>query len=132
MKQENSGIWAFSDLLPSIPLQYRTSISEGSTSTKEIDEILFKCEFENPSGSLKDRGIAFQVSKLRQNKIKKAVIPSAGNAAISAANYCNLVDIQLSVFVGNNINQAKLSLLQMQKVSVVRCWLREFCFFDRR
>ncbi|OGG02487.1 hypothetical protein A2W14_01665 [Candidatus Gottesmanbacteria bacterium RBG_16_37_8] len=109
MKQENQGIWKYWKLLPFVSEKYRLSQGEGSTGLKRYDGIYFKCEFENPTGSVKDRGICFQVAKLSENGQKKAVISSSGNAAISAASYCNLQGITLKVYVSPKINPHKLA-----------------------
>lgn len=82
------------------------------TPVKKIENIYFKCEYLNLSGSVKDRGISFQVEKLRQSDAKSAVISSSGNAAISAAYYCQAAGIDLQVFVSPKVNQAKLKILE--------------------
>ncbi len=85
---------------------------DGNTPVEKIDNIFFKCEYLNPSGSIKDRGISFQVEKLLEQGIKSAVISSSGNAAISAALYCKNAGIKLQVYVSSKINHAKLKILE--------------------
>ena len=111
-KQGRNGIWYYADLLPDVPSQYRLTLNEGHTSLKNLDNIFFKCEYENPTGSHKDRAMAYQVSKLYEEGVKKAVISSSGNAAISAAHYCHLGKIDLTVFVSPKINSQKLENLK--------------------
>lgn len=82
------------------------------TPVGKIENIYFKCEYLNPSGSVKDRGISYQVEKLLEQDIKSAVISSSGNAAISAALYCNNAGIKLQVFVSPKINHSKLKTLE--------------------
>ncbi|MBI5452751.1 PLP-dependent lyase/thiolase [Candidatus Gottesmanbacteria bacterium] len=79
---------------------------------EKIENIYFKCEYFNLSGSVKDRGISFQVEKVLQSDAKSAVISSSGNAAISAAYYCQMAGIDLQVFVSPKVNQAKLNILE--------------------
>jgi len=82
-----------------------------STPVKKIENIYFKCEFLNPSGSVKDRGISHQIERLKAKGAKSAVISSSGNAAISAAFYCKQEGVKLKVFVSPKINPAKLKIL---------------------
>lgn len=89
------------------------------TSLRCIDNIYFKCEFENPTGSVKDRSISYQVSKLSQQGIQKAVISSSGNAAISAAIYCKKENIVLTVFVSPHICLAKLDVLKKLYCTII-------------
>lgn len=88
------------------------TLGEGSTPLVKIDNIYFKCEFKNPTGSHKDRAFAFQISKLKEQGIENAVISSSGNAAISAFNYCKLAGIELNIFISPNINKNKLKILE--------------------
>lgn len=111
-KQVNRGIWRLKHLLPPLPKKYQLTLGEGSTALKKIDNIFFKFEFENPTGSVKDRGMAYQISKLRQQGKRKTVISSSGNAAISAASYCQLAGIELTVFISPKINKHKLGRLE--------------------
>ncbi|OGG15210.1 hypothetical protein A2773_04985 [Candidatus Gottesmanbacteria bacterium RIFCSPHIGHO2_01_FULL_39_10] len=114
--QAKKGIWQFADLLPPIEDQYKLTLGEGSTRVTEIDNIYFKHEYENPTGSIKDRGLAYQISYVYSQRIKSAVISSSGNAAISAANFCRLAGIELTVFVSPKIQPSKLA--QLAKLGV--------------
>ncbi len=96
------------------------SLKEGNTPLVKIEGIYFKCEFKNPTGSHKDRAFSFQISRLKEQGIKNAVISSSGNAAISAANYCRLAGITLHVFVSPNINRNKLKALENLDCRIVK------------
>lgn len=96
------------------------SLKEGNTPLVKIGGIYFKCEFKNPTGSHKDRAFSFEVSRLKEQGIKNAVISSSGNAAISAANYCRLAGITLHIFVSPNINRNKLKVLENLNCSIVK------------
>lgn len=92
----------------------------GNTPLVKIDDIYFKCEYKNPTGSHKDRATFGQIAQLKKNGIKKAVISSSGNAAISAANYCKLESIELTAFVPSNINENKLQILESFGCKVIK------------
>ncbi len=119
-KQLKNGIWKFAEKLPIIPTKYQLSLSEGNTSLKKINNVYFKCEYENPTGSVKDRGMAYHISVLYQKKIRKAVISSSGNAAISAAAFCKLAGIELTVFVSPKINKKKLAKLTAFNCKIIK------------
>ena len=61
------GIWQYAQQLkPLVKSKFRLSLNEGHTELIKIDNIYFKREDQNPTGSVKDRGIAFQISFLMQ------------------------------------------------------------------
>ncbi len=112
IRQDKLGIWKYKEQLPKISPSYMKTIGEGNTSYKVIGGIGFKCEYENPTGSVKDRGIVFQLAKAAESGFTDAVISSSGNAAISATNYCKLYGISLQIFVSPRINKGKLITLR--------------------
>ncbi len=79
----------------------------------KVNDFYIKREDQNPTGSAKDRATKVQINHLIKNKYHSAVIPSTGNAAISAAHFCHQNNIPLHVFISPNINQQKLKLLQL-------------------
>jgi threonine synthase len=112
-KQDRPGIWAYSDYLSFLPDQYKLSLGEGQTSEIEIEEnLLVKREDENPTGSLKDRGMAFLVSRAYFEGERNLVLSSSGNAAISAAQYCQKAGINLEVFISERISPGKLEKIR--------------------
>lgn len=84
----------------------------GSTREIEIEGIIFKREDENPSGSVKDRGISYQLNWAEKEGIRDLVISSSGNAAISAGYFCQKLGLKLFVFVSSKINKRKLAVIQ--------------------
>ena len=56
-------------------------------------------EAQNPTGSFKDRGLSLAISRARELGIKKAAIPSAGNAGGSFAAYAARAGIEAHVFM---------------------------------
>jgi threonine synthase len=92
--------------------------NEGNTPTERIEvdkgNILFiKREDKNPTGSWKDRGTAFSLTKLIGEGIEEAIISSSGNAAISYLTYISKFDaFKLHVVVSPNTNKDKLTELE--------------------
>lgn len=82
-----------------------------TTPLSQIDYFFLKREDQNPTGSAKDRALLSQIDNLKKNHFHQAVISSTGNAAISAAYYCQKHNIHLTIFVSPKINHKKLSLI---------------------
>lgn len=82
------------------------------TPLTKIDNLYFKREDLNPTGSAKDRALPFQIQNLIKSNFNSAVISSTGNAAISASYYCQQANIPLTIFVSPKINSNKLSLIK--------------------
>ena len=96
----------------------RDSCQVGNTRIIEIEGIIFKREDENPTGSVKDRGISYQVEQAKRRGLKNLVLSSSGNAAISAAYFCRQAGINLFVFVSPKINKEKLRRVEGSRIRV--------------
>lgn len=82
------------------------------TPLTKIDNLYFKREDLNLTGSAKDRALPLQIQNLIKQGYTSAVISSTGNAAISASFYCEQASIPLTIFVSPKIKEEKLSLLR--------------------
>ena len=84
------GIWRFSNLLPKVEEHHRVTLGEGDTPLVKLRglDLYAKVDYINPTGSFKDRGTAFLVSKLREEGCRSVIIDSSGNAAVSTSAYC--------------------------------------------
>lgn len=83
-----------------------------NTPLVKLDNFYLKREDKNVTGSAKDRSLPLQIDNLKKNNITKAVISSTGNAAISAAYYCQQKKVELTIFLSPKISPQKLSLLK--------------------
>ena len=72
LNKNEFNIWRYASFYPPIKKENRLTLGEGWTSEVEIKEItnklsleglFFKKEYENPTGSQKDRGMAYRLSK---------------------------------------------------------------------
>lgn len=117
--QDQQGIWKYDRFFSYVKPKNRITLGEGATPLLKIEDIYFKCEYKNPTGSVKDRGIAYQISNLKENKIKYAVISSSGNAGIAAAKYCRQAKVKLTVFISPRINRTKLKILKGLKAKII-------------
>jgi threonine dehydratase len=87
------------------------------TKLDKIDNIYFKREDQNITGSAKDRVIPNIVNFIKKQKIKEAVISSTGNAALSAQYFCHKNNIKLTIFVSPKISKNKLKLIKNPIIS---------------
>lgn len=92
----------------------------GNTHLRKVEGVYFKCEFENPTGSVKDRSLSYQISKVQKLRFKQAVISSSGNAGISASYFCQKANIDLTVFVSYHIHPGKLTILKKTNATIIQ------------
>lgn len=123
-------IWKYPEISKLIDEKYRLSLNEGNTpliklfldryelrelGVKDPDrtqKVYLKLETANPNKSFKDRSLAFQISHYYAKGVKRLLISSSGNAAVSAAGYISQTkEMKLAVFVSNKVNKAKLEKL---------------------
>lgn len=89
--------------------QFQLDWGQGRTQLQPWPKTFVLHEEQNPTGSIKDRGLAWQVSHALSQGRDQFVISSSGNAAASAAKAVSQADARLVVFVSPNVNQAKLA-----------------------
>lgn len=110
----DKGIWKhWEKLRPQIDDQYRLTINEGDTPIQNINletglSLYLKREDLNPTGSHKDRGLAYQLSANIQDGKKEFVISSSGNSSISAISLLKGSNIKLTISLSDNISEQKL------------------------
>ena len=95
--RRDSGVMErYASLLPLTPETPHLSLGEGATPLIEaprlaswvgVDQLLLKCEGLNPTGSLKDRGMAVAVALAMQRGARTILCASTGNTSASAAAY---------------------------------------------
>lgn len=118
--ESQNGIWKYWNYLPNIASKQRLSLGEGNTPIVKFGEdSFFKREDLNPTGSLKDRGMALVISKAVSEGHKNFVLSSSGNAAISALEYCKLAGVNLFIYVSPKINKGKLEALRKKGAKII-------------
>ncbi len=115
-------VWRYSRFYrPQVLPQFQLTLEEGWTKEVEIPRLTralglsrlrFKREDLNPTGSHKARSLAYQVSKYHQEGKKVLIISSSGNAAVSAAAYCNLAGIRLCAFLSPETEKSKMNQIK--------------------
>ena len=90
-----------------------------NTPLVKIDNCYLKHEDQNITGSAKDRAIISQIANLKKQGFKTAVISSTGNAAISAAYFCEQNQIELTIFLSTKVNPKKLEILKLYPAKII-------------
>jgi threonine synthase len=103
-----ASLWRYRELLPLQDNDNRISLGEGFTPLLDakklggelgLRQLWIKDEAQNPTGSFKDRGLSLAISRAKELGVKKAAIPSAGNAGGSFAAYAARAGIEAHVFM---------------------------------
>lgn len=101
-------MWRYHEFLPVLREANIVSLGEGFTpilclnnllSDVGDNEVLWKDESGNPTGSFKARGISGAVSKAKELGITDIVTPTAGNAGGALAAYCARAGIKAHVYM---------------------------------
>ena len=94
-KNGSLSVWRYRELLPVSPSN-AVSVGEGGTGLPEsvrlakglgFDEVYFKNEGQNPTGSFKDRGMTVAVTRAVEVGAKTVLCASTGNTSASMAAY---------------------------------------------
>jgi len=116
------GIWKYSHLLPQIEESCKLTLGEGGTPLVRsknlgpamgLDNLYFKLEMLNPSGSYKDRFASIAVSDLLQKKIKFCLATSSGNTGAALAAYCAAAEIKCLLAVVDGAPAGKMKQMQV-------------------
>ena len=103
-----ASLWRYRELLPLQLDANLVSLGEGYTplllakklgAELGLRQLWIKDEAQNPTGSFKDRGLSLAISRAKELGVKKAAIPSAGNAGGSFAAYAARAGIEAHVFM---------------------------------
>ncbi len=109
-------------MLPSIEENNRLTLGEGDTPLVKsrqlgpslgLENLYFKLELVNPSGSYKDRFAACAVSDLLQRGIKFCLASSSGNTGSALAAYCAAANIKCYLVIVDGVPIGKLQQMQV-------------------
>ncbi len=124
IKVRDKTIWRYYEALPVANQEKMVTLGEGMTplvpALFEGQKILFKLDFIFPTGSFKDRGTSFFISKLKEQQIKKVVEDSSGNAGASLAAYCACSGIECEIYVPEYTSAGKVVQIEMYGAKVKR------------
>ncbi len=121
-----ASLWRYRELLPLQDDANLVSLGEGWTPLLRakklgaelgLHQLWIKDEGQNPTGSFKDRGLSLAISRIKELGVKKAAIPSAGNAGGSFAAYAARAGIEAHVFMPRDTpmaNQIEVAAVRRQ------------------
>ncbi len=122
-------IWRFADRLPAIPETFRISLGEGDTPLLQsvsigpslgLDNLFFKIETANPTGSYKDRFAACSVSHLLKNKSALCLGTSSGNTGAALAAYSAVAKLPCVLAIVDTAPEDKLQQMLAYGAQLVR------------
>lgn len=129
-----NGIWAWGEIIPSAPhlavdSRARLTLGEGGTPLVKsrrigpeagIDQLYFKLESSNPSGSYKDRFAAAAVSALLARGKQRCLATSSGNTGAALAAYCAAAGIECTIAILETTPPGKLQQMLAHGARLLR------------
>jgi len=117
---DQSGVWRYRELFPFIEDdRHIVTLREGNTpllsgphaaSYGGLDQIAFKHQGFNPTGSFKDNGMTGGVAQARRLGMKRVACVSTGNTSASMAAYASAGGLEPLIFIPHgNISYGKLA-----------------------
>jgi threonine synthase len=118
------GLWRYRHALGLPSDSQVVSLGEGTTPLVWAEsfgqEVAWKLEFINPTGSFKDRGCAVLTSFLYSRGIKTAVEDSSGNAGASFAAYAARAGLHAKIFIPEATSGPKRSQIEAYGAQVLQ------------
>jgi len=118
------GIWGYKHTFQLPEEAQVITLGEGNTPLVRGEafgtSVLFKCEYQNPTGSFKDRGTATLTSFLVSRNVTMAVEDSSGNAGSSFAAYSARAGIKAKIFVPDSASGPKRTQIEAYGADVIR------------
>lgn len=118
LKTRESSLWRYREVLPVERAENTVSLGEGWTPLFKTDalasklpiklELYIKDEGQNPTQSFKARGMTAAISMAKELGVKKAAVPSAGNAAGALAAYAAKAGIEANIFMPADTPKANI------------------------
>ena len=113
----HSGLWRFAEWLDPIPESARITLGEGNSPVIRsrrlgpsvgLQNLFFKLEITNPTGSYKDRFACAAVSDMVANGKTECIATSSGNTGAALAAYCAVAGIRCEIAIVERAPEGKL------------------------
>ena len=113
----NRGIWKYADWMAPVAPSARLTLGEGNTPLVKsrrlgpgvgLENLYFKLEFTNPTGSYKDRFACAAISDMVANGKTECIATSSGNTGAALAAYCALAGITCEIAIVEKAPEGKL------------------------
>lgn len=124
IRRKNYTVWRYAKFFPYIKEMEIVTLGEGWTPlVKFSDNVYFKLENLNPTGSFKDRGSTVLLSAVHK-LVKKAggyiSEDSSGNAGASVAAYAARAGLKARIYVPQNVSGPKFNQIQFYGAEVAK------------
>lgn len=124
LETESPGIWRYRQSFGLDNHAEVISLGEGQTpliwSEAYNREVAFKCEYQNPTGSYKDRGASVLLSFLRSRGVREAIEDSSGNAGAAFAAYAARAGISSRIYIPDSTSGPKRKQIESYGAKVIR------------
>ncbi len=123
MKLSHIGIWKYHHWLPVPENGEIISLNEGSTTLLESAHakgVHYKLEYENPTGSFKDRGSTVEISHAKNDHYQKVICASTGNMGASVSAYAARAGIEATICVPHHVPENKLKQIQSYGAKLIQ------------
>jgi len=124
LKSRNFSIWRYREAFGLPPGLEAVSLGEGRTPfvKRNIDgnEVIFKLEYMQPSGSFKDRGASVLISLVKALSVTRVVEDSSGNAGSAISAYSAAAGIGCAVYVPEYTPEGKLVQIRLYGAEVIK------------
>ena len=121
---KNYSAWRYARFFPYISQNNVITLGEGWTPiVKFSDNLYFKLDYLNPTGSFKDRGSTALISAIhKQVKKQDGYIAedSSGNAGASIAAYSARAQLKAKIYVPDNVSGPKINQIKSHGMPVVK------------
>jgi threonine synthase len=117
------GIWKYRHTFGLPDGAQAVSLAEGNTPLRWAQilgrQVAFKCDYENPTGSFKDRGTSVLAGFLKSRGVREVVEDSSGNAGASLAGYALRAGIRARIFIPASASGPKRDQIESYGAEVI-------------
>lgn len=121
--------WRYKEFFPLVKDGNGVSLMEGGTPLLRsrnisrqlgFENLFFKCESENPTGSFKDRGTTVEITKALEFGSKEIVCASTGNMGASVSAYAAAANIKAHIILPSNTPDIKIAQIKSHGAKIHR------------
>lgn len=120
---DEPGFWRYAPFIPPVPHASRVTLGETRSPLVAVSyqgiPVLFKVDYQFPSGSFKDRGSALLISTLKDSQVQAIHDDSSGNAGASLAAYCAAAEMHCRIYIPASNSRAKLRQIEAYGAELV-------------
>ncbi len=129
LKSRNFDHHRYKEFYPVLQNQNYVSLGEGGTPLIKastigaklgLEELYFKIEGMNPTGSFKDRGTCVEIGKALDFGKKHIAVASTGNMGSSIAAYCARAGVEANIFTPREVPEIKMKQMKSHGANIIK------------